>query len=208
DQLVDRIGTRPGDAPPEDESSGDEEMGDEVSGGPHPIVVATPTPLPTAKPTPTPAAKAPVAIAVATPSAPVAIAIAPSPPATATPLPQPTPQQQSQQAMIEEEGDGPSEGKAKGFVFRAFMNLGNIEEVAPQISDAIRGLGGEKAGEVELGWKRGSGRYYHFALPEENEKKLMDKLQAYGPVRISKDRHPRVMPQGRVRFILWVESTQ
>lgn len=85
------------------------------------------------------------------------------------------------------------------------MTLDNLEEIGPKMRDDIVALGGEKAGEVELGWKRGSGRYYHFALPEENEKKLLERLQVYGPVRISKDPHPRVMPPGKVRFILWVD---
>lgn len=99
------------------------------------------------------------------------------------------------------------EAKPKGFVYRAFMSLHDLDTVGPKITDEIRGLGGEKAGEVELGWKRGAGRYYHFALPETNEERLMEKLRAYGPVRISKDPHPRVMPSGQVRFILWIESS-
>lgn len=100
------------------------------------------------------------------------------------------------------------EAKPKGFVYRAFMTLSNLDELGPKITDNITELGGEKAGEVELGWKRGSGRYYHFAMPQENEEKLLEKLRAYGPVRISKDPHSRVMPPGQVRFILWVESAR
>lgn len=107
----------------------------------------------------------------------------------------------------DERGDEKSGGKPKGFVYRAFMNLPNLEETGPRITSMIRGLGGAKAGEVEIGWKRGTGRYYHFSMPEMNEKRLMDQLQVYGPVRISKDPHPRVMPKGQVRFILWIEST-
>jgi hypothetical protein len=98
------------------------------------------------------------------------------------------------------------QAKAKGFVFRAFMTLSNLDELGPKITTSIQEFGGEKAGEVELGWKRGSGRYYHFSIPELNESALLEKLRAYGPVRISKDPHPRVMPAGQVRFILWVES--
>lgn len=100
----------------------------------------------------------------------------------------------------------PKEGKGKGFVYRAFMTLSNLEELGPKITGDVEALGATKAGEVELGWKRGTGRYYHFTLPEANEEKLLERLRAYGPVRISKDPHPRVMPQGQVRFILWVES--
>ncbi|MDX9730307.1 MAG: hypothetical protein RBT63_00915 [Bdellovibrionales bacterium] len=95
---------------------------------------------------------------------------------------------------------------SRGFVYRAFMTLSDLENIAPKITQQMKELGAEKAGEVELGWRRGSGRYYHFSLPEANEPKLLDSLRAYGPVRISKDPHPRVMPEGQVRFILWIES--
>jgi hypothetical protein len=99
-----------------------------------------------------------------------------------------------------------SESRPKGFVARAFMTLVNLEDIGPKIVDHIVEMGGEKAGEVELGWQRGTGRYFHFALPEENQEKLLEKLRAYGPVRISKDPHPRIMPAGQVRFILWIEA--
>lgn len=98
------------------------------------------------------------------------------------------------------------EAKAQSFVYRAFMTLGDLENVGDKITNEIEQLGGKKAGDVELGWKRGTGRYYHFAIGETNEEKLLDRLRAYGPVRISKDPHPRVMPAGQVRFILWIES--
>lgn len=96
--------------------------------------------------------------------------------------------------------------RGRGFVYRAFMTLPDLETAAPKITQQVKELGAEKAGEVELGWKRGTGRYYHFTLPEANEQKLLEALRAYGPVRISKDPHPRQMPDGEVRFILWIES--
>lgn len=95
---------------------------------------------------------------------------------------------------------------SRGFVYRAFMTLADIENVAPKITQQLKELGAEKAGEVELGWRRGTGRYYHFSISDSNEQRLLETLRGYGPVRISKDPHPRVMPDGQVRFILWVES--
>lgn len=100
----------------------------------------------------------------------------------------------------------PSPKSSRGYVYRAFMTLSDIENVAPKITQQLKELGAERAGEVELGWRRGSGRYYHFSLPDTNEQRLMETLRGYGPVRISKDPHPRVMPQGQLRFILWIES--
>jgi cytoskeletal protein RodZ len=101
---------------------------------------------------------------------------------------------------------GKPSNKPKGFVYRGVMNLANLEEVAPQITEQIRELGAEKAGEVELGWRRGNkGSYYHFTLPEANQEKLLEVLKAYGPVSFSKDPHARIMPEGQVRYILWIE---
>lgn len=97
------------------------------------------------------------------------------------------------------------EGKPKGFVYRAFINVTSVDEVTPELVKQLEGMGGEKAGEVPLGWRKGSGSYFHFTVPVANEEKVTDILRAYGPVRISKDPHPRVMPSGQVRFILWVE---
>jgi hypothetical protein len=95
---------------------------------------------------------------------------------------------------------------SRSFVYRAFMTLSDLEDITPKITQQIKELGAEKAGEVELGWRRGSGRYYHFTIPENSEQRLLESLRVYGPVRISKDPHPRLMPEGQVRFILWIES--
>ena len=164
------------------EGSGDEEMeGSNDGAGDEGAEAHAPPP-----PTPSPSPAKPVK---ATPT-PTAVAAVPS--SAPAPTPEPATKKDS---------------KTKGFVYRAFMNLTNLDEIGPKITSDIEQMGGEKAGEVELGWKRGTGRYYHFAMPESNEEKLLERLRAYGPVRISKDPHPRIMPQGQVRFILWVEST-
>lgn len=124
--------------------------------------------------------------------------------ATAAAVPSPTP---APIAKTEEPTSTPKkEAKPQGFVYRAFMTLDHLEDVGDKITGEIEQLGGTKAGDVELGWKRGTGRYYHFAVGEANQEKLLERLRAYGPVRISKDPHPRIMPAGQVRFILWIES--
>lgn len=93
-----------------------------------------------------------------------------------------------------------------GFLYRAFINLNDVDGVSPNITASLEGLGAEKAGEVPLGWRRPQGAYYHFTLPEENYDKMMEQLRTYGEVRISKDPHPRIMPTGVIRLILWVED--
>ncbi len=192
------------------EDSGDD-VADEGDGGGGALaktsalaVAPKPTPVLVVRATP------PAALGRLTPTPFVSVNLPPNNPSGAK-VPAPIPAlgtNASTRIMISETADTHAAGdtKAKGFVFRAFMTLDNLDEIAPKIKDDIIALGGEKSGEVELGWKRGSGHYYHFAIPEDNEKKMLERLQVYGPVRISKDPHPRVMPPGKVRFILWVES--
>lgn len=168
------------------EGSGDEEFAEESSGArptiqvPPPVVAVPPAATSTA----------------ATVSA-----------ATRVPTPAPTPVPvQTTVAHVPAPAPTSAQKASRGYVYRAFMTLSDLENIAPKITQQLKELGAEKAGEVELGWRRGSGRYYHFSLPEMSEQKLMETLRGYGPVRISKDPHPRVMPQGQLRFILWIES--
>jgi cytoskeletal protein RodZ len=180
------------------EGSGDEEFAEESSGAVPPAsTVAVPSAVIASPKLPTPAPVVSVATAPAVKTnAPVS---APVNRPNATPKPVATSAAASPTVVS-------SEKASRGYVYRAFMTLADLENVTPKITQQIKELGAEKAGEVELGWRRGSGRYYHFSMPESNEQRLLETLRGYGPVRISKDPHPRVMPPGQVRFILWVES--
>lgn len=177
------------------EGSGDEEFAEESSGAvPTTSSVSVPTAVISSPKLPTPAPVVSVASAPAVKmNAPVSAPQGIPKPVAVAPVATPPPIVTSAKA-------------SRGYVYRAFMTLADLENVAPKITQQIKELGAEKAGEVELGWRRGSGRYYHFSMPESNEQRLLETLRGYGPVRISKDPHPRVMPEGQVRFILWVES--
>ena len=95
----------------------------------------------------------------------------------------------------------------QGFLYRAFMTGKDLSTSGPAISDAIRNLGGKKAGKVELGWEKAEHiRYYHFTLPESRYNGLVDRLKNFGPVQIYKDPHWRIMPQGTIRIILEIED--
>lgn len=96
----------------------------------------------------------------------------------------------------------------KGLLYRVMMSIESDDEITQSIRDKIVELGGEKAGQVELGWKKKNpdGSYYHFTLPENNYQELITTLGVYGPVRIYKNPHDRVMPEGQIRIILWVEE--
>lgn len=93
----------------------------------------------------------------------------------------------------------------RGEVFKLFMDLSNLDVMTPEIADRIRELGGVKAGQVPLGWRRTNGSYFHFSIDEENYGALETMLREYAPLRILRDPHNRVMPEGVRRVILWIE---
>lgn len=105
------------------------------------------------------------------------------------------------QAKTQDAAKGP-----KGFVYRAFMSATNVETTTGAVRDLILQLGGVKAGQVDLGWRKDTGTYFHFSIPESNYELLMTGLQTHSPVRIYKDPHWRVMPEGQIRLILFVED--
>ncbi len=181
------------------DQSGDEEFAEESSGQ-----VRVP-PAGQAESLKTPPMNEPPSKLPASKAAPVAALVAPKTVVPKTVVPSPA---QAPAAPAQAAAPAPTQAavRGRGFVYRTSMTLPDLETAAPKITQQIKELGAEKAGEVELGWKRGSGRYYHFTLPEANEQKLLEALRAYGPVRISKDPHPRQMPVGEVRYILWIES--
>jgi hypothetical protein len=132
------------------------------------------------------------------------LTVATAPPVANTPVPA----QETAALKAEEETPAPKTGKEpKGFVYRAFMASSSIDESTSGVRDLIMSLGGEKAGQVELGWRKNSGTYFHFAIPESNYETLMTGLRTFSPVRIYKDPHWRVMPEGQIRLILFIEDT-
>jgi hypothetical protein len=104
----------------------------------------------------------------------------------------------------------PAVTPGKGELYSMMMSFPISDNVAIQIRDRILSDGGAKAGQVELAWrKKGpAGRYYHFTIPEKKYQRFVNFLGKFGPVRIYKSPHPRVMPEGQQRVILWIEDTQ
>ncbi len=102
----------------------------------------------------------------------------------------------------------PTVPKLKGVLYRMWMELPDVDTVAPQVRAKIIQFGGHKAGQVELGWRKvnPSGAYFHFIMPKKNYDDLVKTLGGYGPVRILKTAHQRVMPPGKIRIILWMKE--
>lgn len=100
-----------------------------------------------------------------------------------------------------------SEKKSAGFLYRGQLQVTNVEMNSPKITEKIIELGGRKAGEVDIGWKKSdSTYYYHFTLPEAKYDELIDFLSEYAKTELKKEKHPRVMPDGIIRLIITVDE--
>ncbi|MBX3020342.1 MAG: hypothetical protein KF799_01590 [Bdellovibrionales bacterium] len=111
------------------------------------------------------------------------------------------------EASADDEKKDLGPGSGKGAILRGQIEVDSFDSTWPAVRDKIVSLGGRAAGNVELGWLRRSDEsYFHFSLPESNYTELQSFLKTFGPVRISKERHPRVMPEGQIRIILTVKD--
>jgi hypothetical protein len=96
---------------------------------------------------------------------------------------------------------------AGGFLYRGQLQVTNVEMIAPKLREKISEFGGRKAGEVEIGWKKSNQNYYyHFTIPEAKLSDLEALLKIYSDVKLKKESHPRVMPDGILRIIFTVEE--
>lgn len=101
------------------------------------------------------------------------------------------------------------ESKKQGFVYRGTASVINALAGSLKLKDKIVEFGGRKAGEVELGWKRNQGDYYfHFTIPESKYEELQEYIKTLGDLKMSRDPHPRIMPNGIIRIILTAEESQ
>ncbi len=99
------------------------------------------------------------------------------------------------------------ETKKTGFVYRGTLIIVNVEVGTEKLKNTIVELGGRKAGEVELGWRRNQGDYYfHFTIPESKLSNLEDYFKTLGTIKLSRDPHPRIMPDGILRMIITTEE--
>jgi hypothetical protein len=96
-----------------------------------------------------------------------------------------------------------------GFLYRGQFEVTNLGATGAKITEKIGGLGGRKAGAVELGWKKTpTSMYYHFTIPEGKYQELVTFLQTFGNIKMTKEKHPRVMPEGIIRVIFTVDEGQ
>ena len=99
-----------------------------------------------------------------------------------------------------------TDGKRVGYLYRGIIEITNAKASAAKLVEKVSGLGGRKAGNVELGWAKGSGAYFHFTMPENNYQQMTDAFKEYGQLKIAKEKHERIMPEGIVRVIITVDE--
>lgn len=103
----------------------------------------------------------------------------------------------------------PAKEKAEarsGWLHKGRLTLTNVSSLTPKLVEAVNSLGGRKAGQVPLGWAKGKGSYFHFTIPEAKYEELLSTLKNFGTLKITRDPHDRVMPEGIVRVIIDVEE--
>lgn len=96
--------------------------------------------------------------------------------------------------------------KNQGYLFRGTISITNVGANNSKIVEKVTTLGARKAGDVPIGWRRGTGSYFHFTIPEKKYQNVLDVFNEYGKLKISKEKHDRIMPEGIIRIIINVEE--
>lgn len=140
-----------------------------------------------------------------------AVAASPAPAVKASPVASPAPVAKAdtkpKAEPIAEPAGTAVAGIGGGFLYRGEIAVTNLNTTGAKITDKINELGGRKAGAVELGWKKTpNSMYYHFTIPEARYQDLLNFLGTHGKPQLSKEKHPRIMPDGIIRLILTVDE--
>ncbi len=94
----------------------------------------------------------------------------------------------------------------QGFLYRGELSTSEVDRISDGMVAKIVDLGGQKAGAVELGWKKTSRQaYFHFTIPQRSLVDLETYLKQEGLI-LRKEKHSKIMPAGTVRVILTVDE--
>jgi hypothetical protein len=94
-------------------------------------------------------------------------------------------------------------------LYRGRLIVTDISKVVDVAREKIVSLGGQKAGQVELGWmKNQETSYFHFIFPNEKKSELEDYLKQYGVLELTFERHSRTVPQGFKRYIIEIKQNE
>lgn len=98
------------------------------------------------------------------------------------------------------------ETRRQGYLYRGSMAITNAKAASTKLVQRLTQLGARKAGNVELGWSRDEGAYFHFTMPETNYSEMESSFNEFAPIKITKEKHERVMPEGIIRVIITVDE--
>ena len=91
----------------------------------------------------------------------------------------------------------------KGGLYRGTVEVTDLDQVSEHFTDKIVNLGGKKAGEVQLGWRKNDQTsYYHFLISTTNVEDIKAFLGKFGQLNFKFEDHPRQVPDGMVRIIV------
>ncbi len=97
----------------------------------------------------------------------------------------------------------------QGGLFRGTILVSDLDSATSRITEKLVALGGKKAGEVELGWRKSAHTsYYHLTLPEQDIQSAKEFLKNFGMLKLEFESHPRLMPAGIKRMILEVKEIE
>ena len=92
-------------------------------------------------------------------------------------------------------------------LFRATLIVSDLNQASTKITEKLKELGSEKAGDVELGWKKTPViLYYHLIIPDQNLAEAKNFLSGFGKLNIRFEKHPKLIPAGTDRLILEVQK--
>ena len=98
------------------------------------------------------------------------------------------------------------ESTGKGFLYRGQLDVTNVDATTTKLVSYITDLGGRKAGNVPIGWRKDRNSYFHFTIPAAKYNELIKFFKEYGTLKINKESHSRVMPEGIIRLIVEVNE--
>ncbi len=96
----------------------------------------------------------------------------------------------------------------EGFIYRGTISIVNVSVSTAKIVETLAALGARKAGQVNLGRLKGNTSYFHMTVPESRFEDLKKTFNQYGELKISKEKHDRIMPEGIIRIIIDVTEKQ
>lgn len=95
----------------------------------------------------------------------------------------------------------------KGGLYRGTIEVTDLDQVSEHFTDKIISLGGKKAGQVQLGWRKNKNTsYYHFLIANSNIDDIKGFLEKFGELSFAYEDHPRQVPEGMVRIILEIKK--